>query len=91
MLNDIRSLLPLTESESDTFFHRIRDTTHATLYGMLALSALQGLLGGLMHFWLGIPSPWFWALLMAAHPFSSNFVRSDWLSLDLQSGTPATA
>jgi predicted PurR-regulated permease PerM len=55
VLNDIRSLLPLTERKSDTLFHRVCDTTHATLYGMLALSALQGLLGGLMYFWLGIP------------------------------------
>lgn len=69
VLNDIRSVLPLTESETDMLFSRISDTTHATLYGILALSALQGLLGGLMYWWLGIPSPWFWALLMAAFAF----------------------
>ena len=42
---------------------------HATLYGMLALSALQGLLGGLMFWWLGVPSPWFWALVAAVFAF----------------------
>jgi len=69
VLNDIRSVLPLSESETDTLFSRISDTTQATLYGILALSALQGLLGGVMYWWLGIPSPWFWALLMATFAF----------------------
>src|SRR5262249_43530631 len=36
---------------------------------MLALSALQGVLGGLLYWWLGVPSPCFWALLMAALAF----------------------
>ena len=63
------SLLPLSESETDTLFCRVNDTIHATLYGMLALSALQGLLGGLMFWWLGVPSPWFWALVAAVFAF----------------------
>src|SRR4029453_14385335 len=45
------------------------DTIHATLYGMLALCVLQGLLGGLMFWWLGVPSPWFWALVAAVFAF----------------------
>jgi predicted PurR-regulated permease PerM len=36
---------------------------------MLTLSALQGLLGGLMFWWLGVPSPWFWALVAAVFAF----------------------
>jgi len=69
VLKDIRSILPLTESETDTLFCRVNDTIHATLYGMVALSALQGLLGGLMFWWLGVPSPWFWALVAALFAF----------------------
>jgi len=69
VLKAIRGILPLTESEADTLFSRVNDTIHATLYGILAVSALQGLLGGLMYWWLGVPSPWFWALLMAAFAF----------------------
>jgi len=53
VLKAIRSFLPLGESETDTLFCRVNDTIHATLYGMLALSALQGVLGGLMFWWLG--------------------------------------
>ena len=69
VLKDIRSILPLTQSEIDNLFCRINETIHATLYGMLALSALQGLLGGLMFWWLGVPSPWFWALVAALFAF----------------------
>ena len=69
VLKAIRSFLPLSESETDTLFCRVNDTIHATLYGMLALSVLQGVLGGLMFWWLGVPSPWFWALVAAVFAF----------------------
>ena len=69
VLRDIRSLLPLNQSETHTLFSRVNETIHATLYGMLALSALQGVLGGLMYWGLGIPSPCFWALVMALFAF----------------------
>jgi predicted PurR-regulated permease PerM len=69
VLKVIRSFLPLSEGETNTLFCRVNDTIHATLYGMLALSALQGMLGGLMFWWLGVPSPWFWAQVAAVFAF----------------------
>jgi predicted PurR-regulated permease PerM len=69
VLKAIRSFLPLTDSETDMLFCRVEDTIRATLYGTLTLSALQGVLGGLMFWWLGIPSPWFWALVAAIFAF----------------------
>jgi predicted PurR-regulated permease PerM len=69
VLKTIRSFLPLDESETNTLFCRVNDTIHAILYGMVALSALQGVLGGLMFWWLGVPSPWFWALVAAVFAF----------------------
>ncbi len=69
VLQAIRWFLPLSESDIDTVFSRVNDTIHATLYGMLSLSVLQGLLGGLMFWWLGVPSPWFWALVAAVFAF----------------------
>ncbi|MGO8836297.1 MAG: AI-2E family transporter [Limisphaerales bacterium] len=69
VLKAIRAVFPLSESETDTLFCRVNDTVHATLYGTLALSALQGVLGGLMYWWLGVPSPWFWALVAALFAF----------------------
>ena len=69
VLQAIRWFLPLTKSDVGTLFSRVNDTIHATLYGMLALSVLQGLLGGLMFCWLGVPSPWFWALVAVVFAF----------------------
>jgi len=69
VLEAIRWFLPLSESEIDILFSRVNDTIQATLYGMLAMSVLQGLLGGLMFCWLGVPSPWFWALVAAVFAF----------------------
>jgi predicted PurR-regulated permease PerM len=69
VLKSIRSILPLATSETDTLFRRLDDTIHATLYGMVALSALQALLGGLMFSWFGVPSPWFWAFLAGVFAF----------------------
>jgi predicted PurR-regulated permease PerM len=69
LLKAIGSFLPLSESDTDSLFSRVNDTIHATLYGMVVLSALQGLLGGLMFWCLGVPSPWFWAMVAAVFAF----------------------
>jgi predicted PurR-regulated permease PerM len=61
----IRSLAPLSEAELDRVFGRVGDTIYATIYGTLAVSAIQGLLGGLMFWWLGLPAPLLWGTMMA--------------------------
>ena len=64
-LTALRGLLPLTEHELDRLFSRINDTLHATIYGTLAVAALQGVLGGLMFWWLDLPAPLLWGVVMA--------------------------
>lgn len=44
---------------------RVDDTIHATVYGTLAVSSIQGLLGGLMFWWLDLPAPLLWVVVMA--------------------------
>lgn len=61
----LRSLSPLPEAEMDRLFGRVADTIYATIYGTLAVSAMQGLLGGLMFWWLGLPAPLLWGVVMA--------------------------
>ena len=53
ILQSLRSLSPLSDTEMDRLFGRIGDTIHATVYGTLAVAAMQGFLGGLMFWWLG--------------------------------------
>ncbi len=56
---------PLSQAEINRLFGRVADTVYATVYGTLTVSAVQGLLGGLMFWWLGLPAPLFWGVVMA--------------------------
>ncbi len=64
-LQAVRSLSPLSTAEMDRMFGRVANTIFATVYGALAVSAMQGLLGGLMFWWLGLPTPLLWGVVMA--------------------------
>lgn len=64
-LQSIRSLSPLSEAEMDQLFGRVDDTIYAMIYGTLAVSSVQGLLGGLMFWWLGLSAPLLWGVVMA--------------------------
>lgn len=64
-LQAVRSLSPLPAAEMDRLFGRVADTIFATVYGTLAVAAMQGLLGGLMFWWLGLPTPLLWGVVMA--------------------------
>ncbi len=60
----LRTALPLTVLEMDRVFSRVDDTIHATIYGTLMVAAVQGFLGGLMFWWLGLPAPLLWGVVM---------------------------
>ncbi len=64
-LLSLRSLSPLSSSEMSLLFSRIKDTIFATVYGTLAVASVQGLLGGLMFWYLGLPAPLLWGVVMA--------------------------
>src|SRR4051812_8446594 len=48
---------PLSAAEMDRLFDRVVDTVYATLYGTVAVAAVQGTLGGVMFWWLGLSAP----------------------------------
>jgi predicted PurR-regulated permease PerM len=71
-LRDRRSLLgfffrlaPLSSSDSDQLVRRVSETISATLYGNLVVKLVQGVLGGLMFWILGLPVPLLFGILMA--------------------------
>jgi predicted PurR-regulated permease PerM len=64
-LRTLRSLVPLSEEEVQRVTKRVSDTIHATIYGTLVVAAVQGTLGGLMFWWLGLPAPVLWGAVMA--------------------------
>ncbi len=61
----IRDWIPLTAEETDRLFRRVGNTVHATVYGTLLVSAVQGTLGGLMFWMLGLPAALLWGVVMA--------------------------
>lgn len=64
VLQSLRAYSPLSEAEMDRLLSRVGDTVYATIYGTLAVAAVQGTLGGLMFWWLGLPAPLLWGLVM---------------------------
>ncbi len=72
-----KETLPLSDCEFSRISSRFVDTIFATVAGTAAVSALQGALGGGMFWWLGLPAPVFWGVLMALAavvPFLGAFV-----------------
>jgi len=65
VLASLACLSPLSKAEMRLLQGRVADTIHATVYGTLAVSAIQGLLGGLMFWWLGVSAPLLWGVVMA--------------------------
>jgi predicted PurR-regulated permease PerM len=77
LLRAVRSLVPLSRAEAEKVLARIGDTIHATIYGTLLVAMVQGALGGLMFWWLGLPAPLLWAVVMAllaVIPWLGSFV-----------------
>jgi predicted PurR-regulated permease PerM len=63
-LKSLRSLSPLTKADINQLFGDVLDTVHATVYGTFVVAAVQGALGGLMFWWLGLPEPLLWGVVM---------------------------
>lgn len=88
VLKGLRGVLPLSEPEADRILHRIDDTIHATVFGSLTVALVQGVMGGLMFWMLGLASPLFWGTIMgllAVVPVLGTFViwapAAAWLAM----------
>lgn len=66
LVERLKGLLPLSEGEGDELLERIHRMIIATLYGGVLVALVQGGLGGLGFWMVGLPSPVFWGLVMAA-------------------------
>jgi predicted PurR-regulated permease PerM len=76
-MRTVRSLLPLSHDEADQIFSRIDDTITATVFGSLVVAFVQGCMGGVIFWWLELPSPLFWGAVMgvlAVIPVLGTFV-----------------
>ncbi|BBO30500.1 AI-2E family transporter [Lacipirellula parvula] len=76
-IDSVRSVLPLSEAESNRLFRRVDDTINATMFGTVTVAMVQGIMGGIMFGILGIEGATLWALIMgllAIIPYLGTFV-----------------
>ena len=84
IVNKLPDALPLSRERSDAIISRTQQVVSASVYGVVTIAGLQGLLGGLAFWILGIPSPILWAVLMAfvcMIPVAGSFLV--WLPLSI--------
>ena len=70
-------VLPLSRNQSEAIIARISKVVSASVYGVVTIAVLQGLLGGLAFWALGVPSPVLWATVLALVcmiPISGSFM-----------------
>ncbi len=65
----LRNFLPIPKYDRDTFFSRLEEMVKAIIYGGIVIAIVQGLLGGLAFWILGIPSPLVWGTVMVLCAF----------------------
>jgi predicted PurR-regulated permease PerM len=63
-VDSLRAFLPMPAAEGDQLLERTRDIIQASVYGVLVIALLQGILGGLAFALLGIPSALLWGVVM---------------------------
>ena len=61
----IQEILPLKRNHKAVVYHKIRETTHAVMYGSIVIALIQGALGALGFWIFGISMFYIWGLLMA--------------------------
>lgn len=60
----IRRSLPLDEAQAEEVFSRTNEVIFASVRGVMVIAAIQGTLGGIAFFFLGLPSAILWGAVM---------------------------
>jgi len=66
---NFKGIIPLPSKEKELLIQRFKDMIQATIYGGILIAIIQGILGGLSFWVLGLPSPIFWGTAMALLSF----------------------
>jgi predicted PurR-regulated permease PerM len=64
VLESLRAVSPLSKEDMNQLLGEIHETVRTTVYGTFAVAAVQGVLGGLMFWWLGLAEPLLWGVVM---------------------------
>jgi predicted PurR-regulated permease PerM len=69
LFEGLKEAVPLPSKEKELLIQRFKDMIHATMYGGILIALIQGALGGLSFWILGLPSPIFWGTAMGLLSF----------------------
>lgn len=61
----IKDILPLKDAHKQHVLDKFHEITYATFYGNILVAIIQGFLGGIGFFVLGVPSPILWGFVMS--------------------------
>jgi Predicted permease len=64
ILRALFTFSPLSTAETMLVTRRLVEAVYASIFGTVVIGLVQGTLGGLMFWWLGLPTPIFWGLIM---------------------------
>lgn len=64
-LEYIKNIIPLEKKHQASILLQIKEIIYAVIYGQIIIAILEGVLGGLIFFILGISNPVLWGIVMA--------------------------
>ncbi|MDR1510214.1 MAG: AI-2E family transporter [Synergistaceae bacterium] len=64
LLRFVEEILPLSSSEKEVFFLRVKQMLYAIFYGIIMTAGIQATLGGLGWWFTGLPNPVLFGLIM---------------------------
>lgn len=65
IIKAIKDLIPLKRTHKAMVYHKIKETTHAVMYGSIVIAVIQGALGALGFWIFGIGTFYIWGMIMA--------------------------
>lgn len=65
MVEVVKQALPLGEEREGLLFGKFAEVTRATVKGNIVIAVIQGTLGGIIFWFLDIPAPVLWGVVMA--------------------------
>ena len=65
----LKEIAPVPSKESNLLIRRFQEMVHATIYGGILIALIQGLIGGMAFWVLGLNSPILWGTAMAFFSF----------------------
>ena len=87
IVHGLPTVLPLTRNQSEYILGRTSQVISASVYGVVTIALIQGALGGMAFWILGVPSPTLWAVILALVcmiPIAGSFFV--WLPIALYLG-----